>query len=354
MSPQRFVPAAAALALLLAACAENPAAPADSPSETGAPRRAGNTAYVFTRLDVPGAAQTFASGINARGQIVGWYVQGGVVRGFKYDRGAYTTVVYPGAAFTQLRGIAPNGDIVGSYARAGEPPVNIHGFKLTRHGEFVEVNYPGHTNTIAQRILPNGTILGCYHDGDQMASMHGATFARRGVSATDAFASMHNGATPDGHKVVGIFTDMATGKGRAYLIDDGDFTPFDAPGSSFTAAWDISPNGTIVGLFREAAAPTRTHGFVLNHGAFTTIDFPNSAYTDVFGINASGDIVGKYRETATGPFRGYVATRGHANDDGDDDSDSDGDDDDSDSDSDDDDSDSDSDDGAPPPDPTTT
>jgi len=71
----------------------------------------------------------------------------------------------------------------------------------------------------------------------------------------------------------------------------------------------MSPSGTIVGLFQDAALPHSTHGYVLEREQFSTIDYPNSAYTDVFGINASGDLVGKFRETATGPFHGYVATR---------------------------------------------
>lgn len=335
MKSHRFAAAALAALFSLAACAENPAAPASDASYTViSPSFARSTAkpYTFTRFDVPGAFQTIASGINASGVIVGWYFSGTgcpsapcVVRGFIYDDGAFTTVVYHNAAgtdaaFTQLRGVGPSGEIVGSYRMAGEPGVNIHGFKLTTGGEFVSVDYPGHTNTIPQRILPDGTILGCYHDNDQGPSMHGMSSDKDGFSAIDMAMSMHNGATPSGHTITGLFTDA--GKGRAYVLDDGVFTPFDAPNSVATQAWDMSPSGTIVGLFAAAATPT-AHGFVLDHwrvvdgsvsGTYTTITFPislsvDAPYTDVFGINASGDIVGKFRETPTGPFHGYVATR---------------------------------------------
>lgn len=315
MKPHRFVPAALAALVTLTACSDSPVAPSRNALSKTAnsatfARGGANHSYTFTRLDVPGASQTLPSGINAAGKIVGWYRQGSVIRGFIYDDGVYTTVVYPGAVLTQLRGIGPGGEIVGTYRMASEnSPPHIHGFILTKSGEFIQVNYPDHPNTIAQRILPDGTILGCYHDGDTMGSMHGMTKGRTGFSEINAFASMNNGATPGGRKVVGLFTDMATGKGRAYLIENGDFTPFDAPLSSYTDAWDISPNGTIVGSFGEATAPSRFHGYVLKRGEFTTIDFPLSAYTDVFGINASGDIVGKFKETATGPFHGYVAVR---------------------------------------------
>jgi hypothetical protein len=267
---------------------------------------------------------TIPQGINAAGVIVGWYFSGAgcpaapcAVRGFILDDGVFTTVSYRNTAgteafITQLRGIGPSGEIVGAYRMPGEAPVNFHGFILTREGEFVPVDYPGHTNTILQRILPDGTILGCYHDNDTMESMHGMLRDKDDFSEIDANASMHNGATPSGRRITGLFTDMETGKGRAYVIEDGVFTPFDAPNSTFTAAWDMSPSGDIVGLFTDAAL--RTHGFVLERGQFTTIDYPltlvtSANYTDVFGINASGDIVGKFREGPTGPFHGFIATR---------------------------------------------
>jgi hypothetical protein len=321
MKSHRFAAAVLAALFSLAACAENPVAPTSDASYTvisQSSARGAAKSYTFTRLDVPGAFQTVSSGINAGGMIVGWYFQGTgcpsapcVVRGFIFDDGVFTTVVYHNAAltdavFTQLRGVGPSGEIVGTYRMAGEPAVNFHGFGLTTGGEFFRVDYPGHTNTIAQRILPDGTILGCYHDGDQGASMHGMLRDKDGFSAIDMAMTMHNGATPSGHRIAGLFTDA--GKGRAYVLENGVFTPFDAPNSFSTAAWDMSPSGTIVGLFQDAALPHPTHGFVLERGQFTTIDYPGSAYTDISGINASGDLVGKFRETATGPFHGYVAT----------------------------------------------
>jgi hypothetical protein len=327
MTSHHFAASALAALFSLSACADNPAAPVSDPGYAAvSPSFARGTAkpYTFTRFDVPGAFQTLPSGINAAGVIVGWYSQGTgcpaapcATRGFILEDGVFTTVSYRNAAgtealITQVRGIGPSGEVVGSYRMPGEAPVNFHGFILTREGEFVSVDYPGHINTIAQRILPDGTILGCYHDTDMMASMHGMLRDKDGFSEIDAFASMHNGATPSGNRITGLFTDMETGKARAYVIEDGVFTPFDAPNSVATAAWDMSPSGTIVGLFVDPAL--RTHGFVLERGQFTTIDYPlspvtNANYTDVFGINASGDIVGKFREGPMGPFHGYIATR---------------------------------------------
>ena len=340
MKHQRFAAATLAALFTLAACAENPVGPTSNPSyAANSPSfaRGAASSYTFTRIDVPGATATQPSGINAGGRVVGWYMQGGVTRGFIYDAGAWTTgIVYPGAAFTQLRGIGPDGTIVGVYRNANEVanPVAFHGFILTTDGVFIQLSFPGHVNNVTQRILPDGTLLGCYHDQDTMGSMHGAAYSREtyapnssttsgeGYSSLDNPGSMTDGGTPGGGKLTGQVQDMSTSPSiqRAFVIDDGVFTPFDAPGSSATIAWDMNPAGTIVGLFVAAGS---THGFVLDHwrvaggevtGNYTTINFPltsstNAAYTDVFGINASGDIVGRFRETPTGFFHGYIATR---------------------------------------------
>lgn len=337
MKPARFAAITVTALTTLSACSENPLAPAPERSASNlASSRAPAPHYTFTPLDVPGAVQTIPSGINANGEVVGWYVQAGVTRGFTYLNGTFTpNIVYPGASLTQLRGIAPNGDIAGSYRMPGEPTVNLHGFVLTTDGSFIPVNFPGHTSHISQRILADGTILGCFHDWDQMVTMRGVKITREAYtsngnasdanaySSIDAFGSMTNGGTPDGNTRTGLYTDMESGLPRGFVIDHGTFTGFDVPASDGTNAWDMNPSGTIVGLFADLATEN-IHGFVLEHwhvsngavvGQYTTIDYPltpttNAAYTDVFGINPQGDLVGKYRATSpTGPSHGYIATR---------------------------------------------
>jgi uncharacterized membrane protein len=269
------------------------------------------TAFDFTTIDVPNAVFTSASGINARGDIVGSYRDGsGRSHGYVLRNGEFTTIDFPDAAGavvagTDAGGIGPSGEIVGTYSVAGEPAVNVHGYLLTKQGEFVAVNSPGHTNTIAQRILPDGTILGCRHDNDTMGSMKGFMVSREGYSETEVFASMHNGATPDRRHIVGLYRNMEAGnRGEGYRIDDGVFTSLLAPGSTFTAAWDINPAGQIVGVYRNA---TGRHGFVLTDEGYVTIDFPGATETRAFGINSRGDVVGRY--VAGGVTHGYLASR---------------------------------------------
>jgi uncharacterized membrane protein len=269
------------------------------------------TDFDFSTIDVPNSVFTAASGIGPGGDIVGTYVDASQqAHGFLLRDGVFTSIDYPGAAGTEARGIGPDGDIVGDYWNEGEPMVNLHGYRRTARGEFIAVNYPDHTSTIVQRVLPDGTLLGCRHDENMTSSMKGVVIERSSSREITQFASMINGGTPNGQRLVGLYTNTSTGLREGFVIDDGVFTPLKVPGSSVTAAWDINPLGEIVGVYRNS---TGAHGFLLQGEDYTqgenytTIDFPGASSTTIFGINARGDIVGSY--VAGGITHGFVGRR---------------------------------------------
>jgi uncharacterized membrane protein len=252
----------------------------------------------FTTLDFPGAVATKADGISPGGEIVGHYTDtAGTEHGFLLSRGQFTSIDYPGAIYTDARGISPDGDIVGSYTNAPGGPANRHGYLLSR-GTFSEVQVTGYLGTIAQRITPEGEIYGCSHDYDYMSNMRG--FVRNpagGYTVLDVPSSMNNGATPDGRVIVGLYNDLTTGATHGYFLRNGNFEPFDVPGSiSFTEGWDINPSEDVAGDFQDNTG--KLHGFLLSRGAFTTIDFPGAVATSAVGINPAGDIVGPYTDSS--------------------------------------------------------
>jgi hypothetical protein len=300
--------------------------------------------FNFVSIDVPCSAcpggiarSTNAQGINPAGDIVGVYTDAvGMAHGFLLSRGQFTTIDVPGALAgvggflpTVAKGISPSGDIVGDYtAPVSSAPEDspdfcpaagsvacIKGFLYSR-GKFSTVLVPGHPGAIPQRITPNGDIYGCLHDFDLMASMFGFARTRFGYislkvgggeladPSQSVPVSMNNGATPDGHTIVGLWTDMATGHNHGYVVQNGNFQSYDVPGSTSTYIWDINPAGAFVGVYHAS----RNHGFLQlpDGSAPITIDYPNSVAASAIGINPGGAIVGQYTETS-GHAHGFLA-----------------------------------------------
>ena len=334
--------------------------------------------YTFTLFDVrceidaiscpaglvPGgvASQTSARGINARGDIVGFYVDDtGTQHGFLRQDGQYTTIDFPlaGVRGTIANGINARGEIVGQYLlpvnpgvpedsplycpanspAGGANPACIKAFHY-RRGSYTTVMFPGHPGAIAQRITSDGDIYGCIHSHDLGMSMFGGAWRRSirsgdvEITATASLTddggqladpmgipmSMNNGGTPGGGEiVVGFFTGMV-GPQRGYLVQDGMLHAY-APtaDTNLTAIWDINPRGQFVGTYRKAGEPAaRRHGFVqsADGSAPVTVEVPvtdtsgstvPALATVVFGINPRGAVVGQYVAAAGGALHGFVA-----------------------------------------------
>jgi uncharacterized membrane protein len=303
--------------------------------------------FTFASVDVPGAADTLATGINARGAIVGIYYDiAGNSHGFLLKNGDFSTVDVPGSLVgvsgtlqTEANGINNAGDIVGDYyappgapgapaCTADTPPFSPQcrrGF-LYRNGQFSDVLVPGKKGSVPNAISPNGTIYGCDHDDDYFTSMVG--FGRIGLDTfitldagggelknptKSVVESMNNGATPDGSIIVGLYVDPPdqSGQYHGYIVRNGAFQRYDVPSSVATQTWGINSAADFVRLYDDANG--NEHGFLQRWGASApvTIDVPsgppfNATLTDGFAINSAGVIVGLYID-ASGNLHGYVA-----------------------------------------------
>ena len=216
--------------------------------------------YTYTIIDVPGAAHTYASGINNAGQIVGYYLgtAGGIegYHGFLYSDGKFTTIDPPNAQSTYgtyAYGINDAGAIVGVYAKSG----GIYGF-LDSGGKFTSLNASegSYDFTYSRGINNIGQIVG----------------------------------------------DINLGSG--FLDSGGDFSFFTDPsGNGFTTASGINDAGQIVGY----SLPS---GFLYSEGSFTTIALPGAFETIASGINNTGQIVGYSLSNGTGYSHVFLYTSG--------------------------------------------
>jgi hypothetical protein len=121
----------------------------------------------IVKLDVPGALSTEPHCINNKGQVVGSYIDAdakpnpdgtipqGVIHGFVWHKGRYTTFDPTGSVYTLASGCNDRGQITGGYqdARGKE-----HGFLLTR-GRTTTLDAPGRIDNIAWGINNHGQVV---------------------------------------------------------------------------------------------------------------------------------------------------------------------------------------------------
>jgi uncharacterized membrane protein len=111
----------------------------------------------YTAIDVPGADSTAASAINNAGQIVGSYIIGNYSKGFLLTSSGFQTIEVPGWHDVGATGINDLGEIVGSVSNG-----NVgHGF-IIRSGVMSPVIFPGASQTILSGINNEGSIVGGY------------------------------------------------------------------------------------------------------------------------------------------------------------------------------------------------
>jgi hypothetical protein len=108
----------------------------------------------ITTLDLAG--DTFLTGVNDRGAIVGYYSGGSFLR---QPNGAVSPIQVPGASQTFVNAINDTGEVVGYY----QTITATHGFVLDREG-FVTIDVPGASSTEVTGINNHGELVGRFDD----------------------------------------------------------------------------------------------------------------------------------------------------------------------------------------------
>ena len=263
--------------------------------------------YTFTNFDDPLATDHFtnATGINASGDIVGFYEASAVNHGFLLSRGTYTTIDDPlGTKGTFAQSINDMGQIVGSYRDSAS---TNHGFLLSG-GTYTTIDDPlATTATNAIGLNNKGQIVGEYLNA---TGIHGFLLSG-GVYTTldDPLTNAQSRNTQafdinNAGQIVGFYQD-SHGAQHGFLFSGGTYTTIDDPlGVKGTTATGINDAGQIVGSYFDSA--NQRHGFLLSGGFFTTIDDPAGTTTTMRDINAAGQIVGTSGDASGG--HGFVET----------------------------------------------
>ena len=241
-------------------------------------------------LDAPGADMTigsfkgtFATSINNRGAITGYYIDANdVVHGFfRSPEGKFTTFEAPGADTTKgsFNGTTPSsindfGAIAGSYFDATGFG---HGFLRSPDGKFTTFDVPGVGGFGSTPLAMNleGAIVGYYTDSN--FSFH--AFLR----------------SPEGKFTTWIGPDACTGNGFEGCFGSG--------------ASNINAFGKIAGGFEDNNGNFVHHSFIRNdEGKLKTFDVPGAgtgSYQGTgcpgcpLGLNQLGVIAGIYSDANT-------------------------------------------------------
>jgi uncharacterized membrane protein len=264
--------------------------------------------HTFTAIDFPGATSTQVWGINHSGDIVGLYVSADkATHGFLESRGQFISIDFPGAAYTAVNAISPRGDIIGDYAATLTGSGPHRGFVLSMDGVFTTIDYPGAASTYAVGMNSHGDVLGSHAFADNvyhnfvMSANQFTTVGQftpiddvAGASATVAIAIL-------GGEVVGAYT--TAGVSHGFVLSDGHLTTIDAPGgATFTNVTGIDSRGEMVGRYTVGGV---THAYLLSGGQFSSFDYPGAIFTGATAISPNGDIVGRYRD-ANNVFHGFA------------------------------------------------
>jgi hypothetical protein len=297
---------------------------------------------VITTFDVPGAFDTFPTGINNGSAVTGYYINNGFHGFVREHNGAFTTFDVLGAVNGIFPvAINPKGAVTGQYF-----DVNFvgHGFLREPNGSITTFDAPfaAPNFTTPDSITPDGLILGFYVDPNVSNFFESSFgFARSasgeftkitgpgglGGQAGDPFAPSVEFSPEDGAPlsinpaglITGSYFEPIAGvfEGGIFHVfvqsKDSEDVTFDAANYPPCCIWSfpvgINPAGTITGLFNDGF--NINHGFLrTREGILTTFDVPaagqgNNQGTLPVGITPGGTIAGGYVD-AKGVNHGFL------------------------------------------------
>jgi hypothetical protein len=216
------------------------------------------TTYTYTLVTVPGTIETYPTGLNDAGTMVGfWDATGYVTHGFTFAGGKVTSFDPPGSISTYPTGINKKGDIVGSYA---DTDGNYHGFILSAAGKYTTIDLPGSAYTDLNAINNDGVVVGEGQD--------------------------------------------ASGNQELFTYSGGKFTTI-LDNGLVPIAIAINDAGDVAGYYSANSRPTET-AFLYKNGTATVLPLKDFAFSQPYGMNKQGVVVGQYLSTSSANQYGFI------------------------------------------------
>ncbi len=248
----------------------------------------------FTTIDVPGASDTEALGINNAGQVVGsgYYGDAGD-HGFLESAGSFTTIDVPGASDTEAYGINDAGQVVGYYyedasgqshgfllvlqagtttALVGGPSPSVYGQMVTFTATVSPVAPGGGTPTGSVEFMDGSTTLGSAALSSGVATFSTTSLSVATHSITAVYGGDGNFTTSTSSAVSQTVNQASTTTSLTSSVNPSVF------GQSVTFTATVTANGP------GSGTPTGTVTFMdgttaLNPGGTTLDDSGTATFT---------------------------------------------------------------------------
>ena len=284
--------------------------------------------FSFAPIDVPGATATQARGINANGEIVGFYKTTACsdysvsaplcpTHGFKYVNGSYVKLTVPNATSTAIMGVNDFGDLVGFYTNSDG---SRHGFLWLHTNVIKTIDYPGTSFVTVPMGVNNALVIG----GGLWSINSNGTFAEGGfIWRNGHFSALNlgtagcfnctsvNGISNNGIKVGQAFrndnytawlkigTDLDT-----YLYQGTDSFGTAVNNNADIAGWNTGFGGWFA---KKIEANEGSGDATEQPPVFIAVTYPGAGIqTYPFGMNLARAVVGTYFDSA-GNQHGFIA-----------------------------------------------
>ncbi len=259
--------------------------------------------YSITEIKPP-VDSFYGSAMNESGQVAGTgpVTPGGPPHALLYSRGVVTDLgTLPGATSTVVTGINRKGQVVGYAGEETEPFsgqfTSVHGFIYTNGslqdlGTLVGGNY-----VFTKAINDDGTVIGQALTADDTCAQ--AYFYRNGVMSPIGTCATTQGAFFINKRgnIVGITPRNSNGRQQGFFSKDGtsvvtinclDNLP--CSGRSYTEPADLNDKGQVTGFARDSAGVE--HPYLYQNGVMKDLGSLGGNGGWGFAINASGEVTG--------------------------------------------------------------
>jgi len=226
--------------------------------------------FQYTTLQVPGSSNTWATGVNNNGDIIGYYTSGGVTQGFLFTNGEFQTISPCPDAGAEPMGINDEGVIVGT--------CNDGAF-IYQNGNVTFLEYPKAKYTFLNAINNQGVMVGVWEKGRSTRSF---------VYSNGTFSTVDGMRLPGGinnsNTVSGTDCNSETCQGAIYFQGENGWKSHKKvkyPGASGTSL------GGILTTARSSGIPSS------HRTLFTTLTrrpSPGSKLETAFRLRLKGSI----------------------------------------------------------------